>query len=1596
MPTKPPLPTIIGMLFALLCVSLAQNIRAQETPSWLRDNVLLDASGAWHASATQLLRFAVRDEAVYRIDRAWLLRAGVDVQALAPQRLALFVLGKEIPLLRVGLDDGSFDEGDALLFYADAPRSSNWRRIADKNDRYAEYRYPFSDSTVCWLAVGTADAMPLPHIPTVAGVSDTLRRVYRIVHLENNETLQFLGTNADDLNSWQWSGEKTWLWALLSRTRSFPIDATIPEVVPDAPAHLLFRLAGYQGTPSQQPNHRVMVEVQGLGEVDTTSFNLGDQVLLEVSLPPDALRAGTKRITLHSRPEVDARSTVALDWLDVDVPVALRANAGQWLHRFNERDATGVHALRVSGFSSSTLRAIRHKEGNWSSLNVSAELQSDGSYTAVLSDTLAPGVLIAISDNATFAPDAIISSLPALRGESRGAAALLLTADSLRATAEEYAALLRELHGVSTRVVGMRDVYDAFSHGMPEPEALRAFIFHARNNWSDTLRSVLLLGDANVNPLATSGAYRSTLVPSLGWPASDAALVSFDSAGVEQGVDIGRLPVRSAGDIRAAIERRRAYSSAAFDVWNKTTLHFSGGEYYENDTQLEFYRSINRQVIENAVLPAPFGGRAAHVYKTAFPASDIGPLTQREYDELIARGALAISYVGHSATTTWDNGIDNPAQLRSSHGRPSLITDFGCSSARFAEPDIRSFGELAVTGGDAPAIAYIGNAGFGARSTGVLFPRLFYDELLTHPGRSLGEAHRRSRKRLLDELGTLPAVRNAVTMSTLLGDPLQRLAIAAQADLVVEENGLEIHDLPLTDTRDSMYTDILVRNFGRAVQQDMTVRILLLASGDTLALREWRGPVPLFESRIPVVLPLPGVVGDYMLRCIVDAENEIAELREDNNIAQRTVLVVGGRFAVVNAGERWTAANPASLRLLNPGIGSNDFAGVRYESDIDPQFSTPITQVGAVGHIISRPDAAALFPAPAPRHWRASSVGDTGWTSVRRAVAAQRGSALLMDSLDWHGATLERLVVTDSGLALPGGDRHVRILCGGPMAGAFASVEVDGIEALPRRNFDGYGVVVLDRTRFTILDARIFSTVTSAAEADSLREFLLAHGSGVLLAVAAAGDPTVHRDRFAAALRSFGSSLIDSVEERGSFACIGERSASPGSIPERRAARLGGAVTIDTSYAGLPPNGRASTPWLGPMTAWSTVELDGTDLDANRCELRIVARTRTGVEDTLVTTAYSGSIDLSTVNAAMHPWLRCDLTLRAAESMASPRVRSLRFGATWAPELAMNDQSVSFIRDSVRAGEPLDLRIGVVNAGEGGSTPTRIGLELRLPGAAQPWLGELALPPLAFDQRFDTTLRLPAAIAPGSGTVLLRIDPDDFVPEQEERNNSIVLPFHVEGDTTAPVLELLADGRPLRDGDVVRPTPTLRFVLTPASGAPVTDASRFSIRLDDVTISTTDERVQFEPGSANDPAILLFEPTLETGEHVLEYNARDMLGNAAFVEARQLRVFVDRDARILDALPWPNPFTDATTITFTLTGDDAPANGSVQVYTVAGRAVRHIPLVAGTLRVGFNTVLWDGKDEEGDDVANGVYFYKLRIAAAGGDIEHIGRVLRQR
>lgn len=69
---------------------------------------------------------------------------------------------------------------------------------------------------------------------------------------------------------------------------------------------------------------------------------------------------------------------------------------------------------------------------------------------------------------------------------------------------------------------------------------------------------------------------------------------------------------------------------------------------------------------------------------------------------------------------------------------------------------------------------------------------------------------------------------------------------------------------------------------------------------------------------------------------------------------------------------------------------------------------------------------------------------------------------------------------------------------------------------------------------------------------------------------------------------------------------------------------------------------------------------------------------------------------------------------------------------------------------------------------------------------------------------------------------------------------------------------------------------------------------------------------------------------------------------------------------------YPNPFNPETTLRYQL-----PEAGQVQlkIYNALGQVVR--TLVDGLQPAGAQQVVWDGRDEGGQDVAGGVYLYRL-------------------
>lgn len=208
-------------------------------------------------------------------------------------------------------------------------------------------------------------------------------------------------------------------------------------------------------------------------------------------------------------------------------------------------------------------------------------------------------------------------------------------------------------------------------------------------------------------------------------------------------------------------------------------------------------------------------------------------------------------------------------------------------------------------------------------------------------------------------------------------------------------------------------------------------------------------------------------------------------------------------------------------------------------------------------------------------------------------------------------------------------------------------------------------------------------------------------------------------------------------------------------------------------------------------------------------------------------------------------------------------------------------------------------------------------------------------------------------------------------------NNLIDNRFFVARDSVRPLFKVTFDGEEIIDGDIISSSPQVMIVLEDNSPLPL-DTSYFTIVHNNIPLHFTDPDINYEyTPYPNSKATILWEPELEDGRHTLEILAKDASGN--FFDSTSSRtvfnVFSEEDLR--EVYNYPNPFASETHFTFELRGTELPDEVLIRVYTIAGRLIRDIKIPSSTLKIGFNKIAWNGRDEDGDEIANGLYFYKV-------------------
>jgi len=112
---------------------------------------------------------------------------------------------------------------------------------------------------------------------------------------------------------------------------------------------------------------------------------------------------------------------------------------------------------------------------------------------------------------------------------------------------------------------------------------------------------------------------------------------------------------------------------------------------------------------------------------------------------------------------------------------------------------------------------------------------------------------------------------------------------------------------------------------------------------------------------------------------------------------------------------------------------------------------------------------------------------------------------------------------------------------------------------------------------------------------------------------------------------------------------------------------------------------------------------------------------------------------------------------------------------------------------------------------------------------------------------------------------------------------------------------------------------------------------------------------------------------LDVGHYKLQVQAWDVFNNFSG-ETVSFDVVSGNSLTINDVYNYPNPFSGKTTFTFQQNLNKT-FDVKIKIYTVAGRLIKVIDSYG--VHDKYVTINWDGKDQDGSLIANGVYFYKV-------------------
>lgn len=502
---------------------------------------------------------------------------------------------------------------------------------------------------------------------------------------------------------------------------------------------------------------------------------------------------------------------------------------------------------------------------------------------------------------------------------------------------------------------------------------------------------------------------------------------------------------------------------------------------------------------------------------------------------------------------------------------------------------------------------------------------------------------------------------------------------------------------------------------------------------------------------------------------------------------------------------------------------------------------------------------------------------------------------------------------------------------------------------------------------------------------------------------------------------TYSSSLKSAFHSIGANISMSAADTLPRIIFGRKGMNAGEAhETIGTHYASVvTQNDSISTRWyqgsiasttIGPSSNWGSLHWKFSSLDLNAGDsivLKLVGISNSGSIDTLYSfnQQQNDIPDLGNyIQANQHPYLKLVAFLKDRVYRTCPQLERWQVIYEEAGECALNPlKGFKALNDTLMEGDNVAFVIPIENIGQ---TVFKDSLLLTY------WMedanyNQTALPDKLSAKGFSPgtiifdTLNLNSYQLSGDYALWIYANPigkSAYQKEYHQFNNIGRFPFKVNNDITNPLLDITFDGRRILNGDLVSSKPSIKInVKDENKFLALNDTSAFDVRIQRPGQSVPeklhfDKDLVFSPASLpKNSASVLFEPVFTTdGTYTLIAQAKDRSDNNSGTNSYKVLFEIKQKPSVTSVLNYPNPFSSSTRFVFTLTGSEIPEIFTIQIMTISGKLVREIRKEElGDIHIGRNisAYAWDGKDEYGDKLGNGVYLYRVITRLNGNTME---------